>query len=52
MDEALSGCPVRYQRRVHAQAHHSYAMPDRDVYDRRATEQDWDAISAMFRRQI
>ena len=52
MDEALSGCRVRYQRRVHAGAHHAYAMPDRDVFDPRATEQDWEAILAMFRRQL
>jgi len=52
MDEALSGCRVRYERRVHPGAHHGYAMPDRDVYDPKATEQDWDAILAMLRRQL
>jgi carboxymethylenebutenolidase len=52
MDRALSGCRVRYQRRVHAGAHHSYAMPDRDVYDPKAAAQDWDAMLAMFRRQL
>ncbi len=52
MDKALSGCQVRYQGRVHAGAQHAYAMPDRDVFDPQATERDWDAILAMFRRQL
>ena len=52
MDEALSRCRVRYERRVHPGAQHGYAMADRDVYDPKATEQDWEAILAMFRRQL
>jgi carboxymethylenebutenolidase len=52
IDEALAGRRVRYERRVHKGAEHSYAMPDRDVYDPKATEQDWQSILAMFRRQL
>ncbi|HEX9464880.1 MAG TPA: dienelactone hydrolase family protein [Alphaproteobacteria bacterium] len=52
LDEALAGCSVRYQRRVHADAQHSYAMPDRDVFDQDATDQDWREISAMLIRQL
>ena len=38
--------------RVHPGAHHGYALPDRDVHDRQATERDWTDIFAMFRRQL
>jgi carboxymethylenebutenolidase len=37
---------------VHAQAGHGYALPDRDVYDHDAIEQDWLEIFAMFERQL
>jgi carboxymethylenebutenolidase len=52
MDEVLADRRVRYDRQVHAGAQHSYAMPDRDVYDPKATARDWEAILAMFRRQL
>lgn len=52
LDEAFAGCRVRYHRRVHHGAQHSYAMLDRDAYDRVAAELDWEAIEAMFRRQL
>jgi carboxymethylenebutenolidase len=52
MDEALAGWRGRYERTVHKGAEHSYAMPDRDVYDPKATAQDWQSIFAMFRRQL
>jgi hypothetical protein len=31
---------------------HGYALPDRDIYDKRATLTDWENILAMFHRQI
>lgn len=52
IDEALKGCRVQYEQRVHKGAEHSYAVPDRDVYDAKATEQDWQSILAMYRRQL
>jgi carboxymethylenebutenolidase len=40
------------QVRMHAGAHHGYALPDRDVHDHAATEQDWAEIFSMLRRQL
>ena len=33
-------------------ARHGYALPDRDIHDKRAANRDWDLIFAMFRRQL
>ena len=52
VDDALSGCRARVQSRVHPLAEHGYAMPDRNVFDQKATEQDWAAIFAMLGRQL
>src|SRR5262249_1324280 len=52
MAQALWGCRVRHHWRVHAGAEHGYALPDRNVFDQNATEQDWDTIFAMLRRQL
>jgi carboxymethylenebutenolidase len=52
VEEALSGCRVRVQSRVHPLAEHGYAMPDRSVFDQVATDQDWAAIFAMLGRQL
>jgi carboxymethylenebutenolidase len=52
LEQALSGCRVRYHWRVHAGAEHGYAMPDRNVFDQKATEQDWESIFAMLERQL
>ncbi len=43
---------VRYHGRVHAGAHHGYALPDRDVFDKAAANRDWEHIFAMYRRQL
>ncbi|HEY1932068.1 MAG TPA: dienelactone hydrolase family protein [Acetobacteraceae bacterium] len=48
----LRGCQVRYRHEIHAGAEHGYALPNRDIYDKRAAERDWELIFAMFRRQI
>ena len=52
LDKLLEPCSVRYRRNVHAGTEHGYSLPDRDVYDKRATAQDWENIFAMFHRQI
>jgi len=43
---------VRYRCNVHAGAHHGYALPDRDIFDKPAANRDWENIFAMFRRQL
>jgi carboxymethylenebutenolidase len=50
--DALAGTDIRYTGEVHAAAEHGYALPDRDIHDARATERDWTAIFAAFRRQL
>jgi carboxymethylenebutenolidase len=52
LDDALSGCRVRHRWRVHKGAEHGYALPDRNVFDREATDQDWEAIFAMLGQQL
>jgi carboxymethylenebutenolidase len=43
---------LTFATQVHAGARHGYALPDRDIHDRAATEADWASIFAMFRRQL
>jgi carboxymethylenebutenolidase len=43
---------LSFSMRMHRGAHHGYALPDRDVYDHAAAEQDWADIFAMLRRQL
>ncbi|MFN3658115.1 MAG: dienelactone hydrolase family protein [Pseudolabrys sp.] len=43
---------VVYRSNLHPGAEHGYSMPDRDVHDAAATEQDWQEIFAMLRRQL
>jgi hypothetical protein len=31
---------------------HGYALPDRDLHDKRAANRDWELIFAMFRSQL
>jgi carboxymethylenebutenolidase len=52
LEQALSGCRVRHHWHVHAGAEHGYAMPDRNVFNQKATEQDWETILAMLERQL
>jgi carboxymethylenebutenolidase len=53
VDRAFRDQPgVAYRRNVHAGANHGYALPDRDMHDRAATEADWREIFAMFARQL
>jgi carboxymethylenebutenolidase len=53
LEASLGGCgSVRYRFQVHPGTEHGYALPDRDIYDRTATERDWEQIFAMFGRQL
>lgn len=50
--ETLRDSRVRYRYEVHAGAEHGYALPDRDIHDKRAANRDWEAIFGMFHRQL
>ncbi len=50
--DAFAGQDVNYIERVHAGAHHGYAIPDRDVYDKRAAYRDWEIIFDMYAREL
>jgi carboxymethylenebutenolidase len=50
--ESLAHAPLKYRFEVHGGADHGYALPDRDVYDKRAANRDWEIIFAMFHRQL
>jgi carboxymethylenebutenolidase len=52
LSEALTERPVHYFYELHAGAEHGYALPDRDIHDKRAANRDWELIFAMFRRQL
>lgn len=52
LSELLKPCPVQYQYAVHEGAEHGYALPDRDVYDKRAATRDWECFFGMLHRQI
>jgi carboxymethylenebutenolidase len=53
IEECLQQAPdLTSKTRRHAGAHHGYALPDRDIYDRAAAEQDWADIFTMLRRQL
>jgi carboxymethylenebutenolidase len=52
LSEAFAGSPVDYCYEVHPGAEHGYALPDRDIHDKRAANRDWEVIFAMFRRQL
>ncbi len=51
--EAFSACPnVKYHPMLHRGAMHGYALPDRDIYTKQAATRDWEAIFAMFSRNL
>ena len=52
LSDTLHGCNVRYHHEIHRGVEHGYALPDRDIYDKRAANRDWELIFAMFHRQI
>jgi carboxymethylenebutenolidase len=49
---AMKSSAAKFRYQLHAGAEHGYALPRRDVYDRRAALRDWELIMAMFHRQI
>jgi len=50
--ECFANANVEYRYELHRGAEHGYALPDRDIYDKQATNRDWELIFAMFHRQI
>lgn len=48
----LARCPVEYRCEIHPGAEHGYALPNRDIHDKRAANRDWELIFAMFRRRL
>lgn len=53
LSEAFAACPnVHYRHALHKGTIHGYALPNRDIYDKRATDRDWENIFAMFRRTL
>jgi carboxymethylenebutenolidase len=49
---AIQAGTARYRYEIHAGTEHGYALPNRDIYDKRAALRDWELILAMFHRQI
>ncbi len=49
---ALDRCGVRCHMEMHPGAQHGYAMPNRDIFDKRAFNRDWEMIFAMFARRL
>lgn len=52
LDAAMQGAAVKYVNEFHLGAEHGYALPDRDVYHKRAANRDWELIFAMFRARL
>ena len=53
LEEAFAACSdVSYRAVLHKSAIHGYALPDRDIHDKQATNRDWENIFAMFRRVL
>jgi carboxymethylenebutenolidase len=48
LEELLKPCPGHYRFTVHPGAEHGYALPDRDIHDKRAAARDWELIVAML----
>jgi len=48
----MRGKLAQYHFEVHPQADHGYALPDRDIFDKRAFNRDWEIIFGMFSRQL
>jgi carboxymethylenebutenolidase len=52
MEAAFVGAEAQYRYRVHADADHGYALPDRDIHHKQAANRDWEVFFPMLRRQI
>jgi carboxymethylenebutenolidase len=48
----MKSSAAKYRYEIHVGAEHGYALPNRDIHDKRATLRDWEIILAMFHRQI
>src|SRR5262249_34159705 len=49
---AMQSSAARFRYQLHPGTEHGYALPRRDVYDKRAALRDWELIMAMLHRQI
>lgn len=49
---AMKSAAVKYSCVVHPGTEHGYALPDRDVFNKKAVLRDWELILAMFQRQL
>ena len=52
LTETLRGATVKFSYELHKAADHGYALPDRDIHDKRAANRDWELMFALWRRQI
>lgn len=53
LGQALSGrAHVTYRALLHPGTVHGYSLPDRDVFDKQASNRDWERIFAMLKRQV
>jgi len=50
--EVLTGPELKYTYEVHKGTEHGYALPDRDIFHKQASNRDWELMFAMFRRQL
>lgn len=50
--EVFSRAQAKYRYQRHMGAVHGYGLPARDVHHKEAANRDWEAIFAMFHRQI
>lgn len=49
---AMKASQAKYRYRVHENAEHGYALPDRDIADKQAMNRDWEVIFPMFHRRL
>lgn len=52
LEEALKGRKMHFFYEVQKGAEHGYALPDRDVHDKHASNRDWELILRMFHDQL
>ena len=50
--EVFRSAGVTYQYQRHTGAIHGYGLPERDLHHKQAANRDWEAIFAMFHRQM
>lgn len=49
---AMKTSSAIYRYQVHKGAEHGYALPNRDIHDRKASLRDWEIMLAMYQRQL